>query len=97
MRIPPQRKKNDESANKPVGTKDVYKVGVFCKVVKKLRLPDSSVNLLVHGIKRYRVTRWVQEKPLIMAEIEVFDDIIENDDELDAYARTVINQVKKTF
>ena len=87
--------KDDEMQDSPIGTNDVYKVGVFCKVVKKLRLPDSSVNLLVHGIKRYRVTRWVQEKPLIMADIEVFDDIIENDDELDAYTRTVINQVKK--
>ena len=86
---------DDELKNRPVSSKDVYKVGVFCKVVKKLRLPDSSVNLLVHGIKRYRVSRWVQEKPLIMAEIEIFDDIIENDDELDAYTRTVINQVKK--
>ena len=78
-----------------IGSKDVYKVGVFCKVVKKLRLPDNSVNILVHGLKRYRVTRWVQENPLIMAEIEIFEDIIENDDELDAYTRTVINQVKK--
>jgi ATP-dependent Lon protease len=34
---------------------DVYKVGVLCKVVKKLKLPDGSVNLLVHGLKRFRV------------------------------------------
>ena len=86
---------DDDLKSRAVSSQDVYKVGVFCKVVKKLRLPDSSVNLLVHGIKRYRVTRWVQEAPLIMAEIEVFDDIVENDDELDAYTRTVINQVKK--
>ena len=90
-----EEEEGDELKNKPISVKDVYKVGVFCKVVKKLRLPDSSVNLLVHGIKRYRVIRWVQEAPLIMAEIEVFNDIIENDDELDAYTRTVINQVKK--
>ena len=64
-------------------------------MLKKLRLPDSSVNILVHGVKRYRVSRWVQESPLLMAKIEVFDDIIENDEELDAYTRSVINQVKK--
>ena len=33
---------------------DIYKVGVLCKVVKKLKLPDGSVNILVHGMKRYR-------------------------------------------
>ena len=26
---------------------DIYKVGVLCKIVKKLKLPDGSVNLLV--------------------------------------------------
>jgi ATP-dependent Lon protease len=42
---------------------DVYKVGVLCKVVKKLKLPDGSVNLLVHGLKRFRVEDFLQEKP----------------------------------
>jgi len=35
---------------------DIYKVGVYCKVVKKLKLPDGSVNLLVHGLRRYKIS-----------------------------------------
>ncbi len=81
--------------NKVIKTKDLYKVGVLCKVVKKLKLPDGSVNVLVHGIKRYRVSKFVRELPLIEAEIEIFDDILEADEELDAYTRSVINQVKR--
>ncbi|MBT7669501.1 MAG: endopeptidase La, partial [Bdellovibrionales bacterium] len=74
---------------------DIYKVGVICKVVKKLKLPDGSVNILVHGIKRYRASKILEESPLLVANIEVFDDILESDEELDAYTRSVINQVKK--
>jgi ATP-dependent Lon protease len=74
---------------------DIYKVGVLCKVVKKLKLPDGSVNVLVHGIKRYRASEFLSETPLLKTRIEVFDDIIETDEELDAYTRSVINQVKK--
>jgi ATP-dependent Lon protease len=74
---------------------DIYKVGVYCKVVKKLKLPDGSVNILVHGIKRYRASKIIKEKPLLMAEAELFEDILEQDEELDAYTRSVINQVKK--
>ncbi len=74
---------------------DIYKVGVLCKVVKKLKLPDGSVNILVHGIKRYRASEFLSESPLLKTRIEVFDDIIETDEELDAYTRSVINQVKK--
>jgi len=74
---------------------DIYKVGVLCKVVKKLKLPDGSVNLLVHGIKRYRASHIKEDNPLLIAKIDVFDDILESDEELDAYTRSVINQVKK--
>lgn len=81
--------------NRDIKARDVYKVGVLCKVVKKLKLPDGSVNVLVHGMKRYRAFEFVRETPLIEAKFEVFDDIIEADEELDAYTRSVINQVKK--
>ncbi len=84
-----------EETIREVSAQDIYKVGVLCKVIKKLKLPDGSVNVLVHGIKRYRASEIVREKPLLEAKIEVFEDIIEQDEELDAYTRSVINQVKK--
>lgn len=81
--------------NREIKTRDIYKVGVLCKIVKKLKLPDGSVNVLVHGIKRYRASEYIKEEPIIQAKFEVFDDIIEADAELDAYTRSVINQVKR--
>lgn len=80
---------------KGISPKDIYKVGVLCKVIKKLKLPDGSVNLLVHGMKRYRAVEYVSDSPLLIAKTEVFNDIHEPDEELDAYTRSVINQVKK--
>lgn len=85
----------DEELNKLLTSKDIYKVGVLCKVVKRLKLPDGSVNLLVHGMKRYRVSQFVSEDNLLTVKPEVFDDLHEADEELDAYTRSVINQVKK--
>jgi ATP-dependent Lon protease len=80
---------------KGITPKDIYKVGVLCKVIKKLKLPDGSVNLLVHGMKRYRAVEYTSDAPLLVARTEVFNDIHEPDEELDAYTRSVINQVKK--
>lgn len=74
---------------------EVYRVGLLCKVVKKLRLPDGTMNIIVHGIERYRASEFISTKAPIIAKIEVFKDILEADEELDAYTRTVINQVKK--
>lgn len=84
-----------EVTPKGITPKDIYKVGVLCKVIKKLKLPDGSVNLLVHGMKRYRAVEYVSDTPLLIAKTEVFNDIHEPDEELDAYTRSVINQVKK--
>lgn len=78
-----------------ISPSDIYRVGVLCKVVKKIKLPDGSVNVLVHGVKRYRASAITERSPLLRAEIEVFEDILESDEELDAYTRSVINQVKK--
>lgn len=76
-------------------SKDIYRVGVLCKVVKKLKLPDGSVNVLVHGLKRYNIAKFVEESPLLIVRADVFEDVLEADEELDAYTRSVINQVKK--
>ena len=85
----------DDITPKGITPKDIYKVGVLCKLIKKLKLPDGSVNLLVHGMKRYRAVEYVVDAPLLVAKTEVFNDIHEPDEELDAYTRSVINQVKK--
>jgi ATP-dependent Lon protease len=85
----------DDITPKGITPKDIYKVGVLCKVIKKLKLPDGSVNLLVHGMRRYRAVEYVVDAPLLIAKTEVFNDIHEPDEELDAYTRSVINQVKK--
>ena len=85
----------DKKAAEEVTSNNLYKVGVVCKVVKKLKLPDGSVNLLVHGLRRYRAGRIIKENSVFLARPEVFEDVLEADEELDAYTRSVINQVKK--
>ena len=43
---------------KDISAKDIYKVGVICKVVKKLKLPDGSVNILVHEKTKIEYARY---------------------------------------
>ena len=54
---------------KEIKSGDIYKVGVLCKVVKKLKLPDGSVNVLVHGMKRYRASEILSETPILKTKI----------------------------
>ena len=93
--LPEEGGELEEEDELQISSKDIYRVGILCKVVKKLRLPDGSVNVLVHGIRRYRIEKFVSENPLMTVHPEIFNDVIEQDEELDAYIRSVINQVKK--
>ena len=47
-------------------------------------MPDGSVNLLVHSIKRFRSKRVLSEEPYIVVETEYLDDIVEKSNEMDA-------------
>jgi ATP-dependent Lon protease len=74
---------------------NLYDVGVVVKIVKRLRMPDGSVNLLVHSMKRFRVRRVLSDHPYIVAETEYLDDIAEKSTEMDALTRSVVGHVKK--
>lgn len=74
---------------------DLYTVGVVVKIIKRLKMPDGSVNLLVHSIKRFHVKKIISEQPYVVAEAEYLDDEVEKTTEMDAITRSVISYVKK--
>ncbi len=74
---------------------DLYDYGVVVKILKRLKMPDGSVNLLVHSMKRFRSKRVLSEHPYIVVEAEYLDDVVEKGTEMDALTRSVISHVKK--
>ena len=74
---------------------DLYDVGVVVKILKRLKMPDGSVNLLVHSMKRFRSRRVLSEQPYIVVETEYLEDVAEKSTEMDALTRSVISHVKK--
>ena len=73
----------------------LYDFGVVVKIVKRLKMPDGSVNLLIHSMKRFRNRRVLSDQPYIVVETEYLDDIVEKSTEMDALTRSVIGHVKK--
>jgi ATP-dependent Lon protease len=74
---------------------DLFDLGVVVKIVKRLKMPDGSVNLLLHSMKRFRSKRILSDQPYIVAETEYLEDIVEKSNEMDALTRSVISHVKK--
>ncbi len=66
----------------------IYQVGTAAMVHRMLRAPDGTIRLIVQGLERIRITRFVQESPYLRAEIEVIPDEEETSLEQEALMRT---------
>lgn len=71
------------------GPNDVYKVGVATAVHRHLRQPDGTIRLMVNGLERIRIKRFVQTNPYLEAEVEPWPETIESSDEITAMAQNL--------
>ncbi len=63
----------DESVEDP-GIEDVYRVGTIARVLKLLQMPDGSHSLLVHGVSRIGLERFVETEPYWKAIVNPHQD-----------------------
>jgi len=56
------------------------------------RAPDGTIRLLVQGITRFVVKKYVQEEPYLKAEIKLSPVKVERDLEIDALTRQARDQ-----
>ena len=60
---------NAFEAGKPTATDRLYHVGVVARVLKPIELPDKTQGVLVAGVRRMQVRRYIQEDSILMAEL----------------------------
>ena len=74
---------------------DLEAVGVVVKILKRLKMPDGSMNLLIHSMKRFRVKKVLSDDPHLVVDAEYLEDLAEKSNEMDALTRSVVSHVKK--
>ena len=72
---------------------DLYPVGTITHIHKMFKLADGSLRLIVQGLARVSLDRFVQTDPFIRAEIHATDvEIVESEElEIDALQRNIKN------
>ncbi len=85
----------EDELREDIGPEGIYQYGVVVKILKRLKMPDGSVNLLVHSMKRFRIKRILSDHPFIVVEPEYLNDVVEKTTEMDALTRSVVAHVKK--
>ncbi len=49
---------------------DLYSAGTVCTIMRMLKLPDGRVKILVQGLVKARIKKFVEQDPFFMADIE---------------------------
>jgi ATP-dependent Lon protease len=73
----------------------LYRVGTVGLAHKMVKLPDGTMRVLVQGLKRVAVTRFVREEPYLVADIEELHDVEVESKEVDALRANLLNVFSK--
>ncbi|MFA7236376.1 MAG: endopeptidase La [Phycisphaeraceae bacterium] len=75
--------------NEEPGTDDLYTVGCAVLVLKLLRQPDDNIELIVHGLSRFRIKSYTQTKPYHIADVAALDETLTMDRRLEAAVKNL--------
>jgi ATP-dependent Lon protease len=70
---------------------DLYRVGVLGEVVQMLKLPDSTIKVLIEGSSRAVIERFLGSEPCLRVEVALLDEEIQPSSELEALMRGVVD------
>lgn len=76
-------------------TEQIYDYGCVATILQMLKLPDGNVKVLVEGVQRAKVIRYVDTDPMFVAEIELIPSDAEQNDDADALARAALSSFDK--
>jgi ATP-dependent Lon protease len=84
----------DEEVEDPDGS-ELRRVGTAAKIVKKINLPDGGLNIFISTLKRFKVKKIISNTAPISAAVEYIDDKNDESDEVKAYTRSLISEMKQ--
>ena len=53
---------------------DLYPVGTICRIIKMLQIPEDGINVILHGVVRFRIKEIDSILPYIKAKVEIIED-----------------------
>ncbi len=75
---------------------DIYQVGTLGTVLQLLRLPDGTVKVLIEGLERVRIDKFVKNEEFLEANATILPEVEKGSDvELEALVRAVLSQFEE--
>ena len=75
-------------------TADLHDIGTVARIVKKINLPDGSVNAFISTMRRFRIRKSLNPSSPIAVAVEYLDDENDGTMEVKALARALFSEMK---
>jgi ATP-dependent Lon protease len=73
------------------GPDDLYRIGTAALILKMAKGDENKANLLVQGLRRFRVKEFIKTKPYLQAQVEHIEEVQKKDKEIEAHMANLIN------
>ncbi len=77
--------------------KDLYDFGTAAIVMKLLRTDEGSQTIIVHGLARVRIKRWIANEPYFRAEIAIVEEKVSHGDQIEALTVNARNLARRVI
>ena len=67
-----------------------YDVGGMGRITRAVRYPNGSMDILLSGLARVHVLRYVQQRPYLIAEVEMWPDEPDDSEGMEALTRRMV-------
>jgi ATP-dependent Lon protease len=74
---------------------DIHTVGTVCRILQVGKQPDGILQVVVEGLARMTITRYLQEDPFFEVEAATRDDAVEKTMEVEALMRGLLSQFER--
>ncbi|SET69647.1 ATP-dependent proteinase. Serine peptidase. MEROPS family S16 [Oceanobacillus limi] len=71
---------------------EIYQIGTLARVKQMLKLPNGTVRVLVEGLYRGEIVRFVEEEEEFVVEINELEEISGDENEQEALMRSLLSQ-----
>jgi ATP-dependent Lon protease len=82
---------NDENS-----ARNIYKIGVIARILKKINLPEGGSNILINTVRRFKVDSIKKEEPFVVSKVSYPDEYVSSSkSNIKALMRTLILLTKE--
>ncbi len=70
----------------------IFEMGTLATVLQLLKLPDGTVKVLVEGLSRAKISRYIENPDYFEAQVTRVPEVVGAKDEIEALARSAVSQ-----